>query len=294
MVQLTDYSQFEQNGDSLDLYWKLDNGVQYDRDGLLDILEDQNFPHENSTSRARLQELYTRCQRKFMSYELLDLPKLQLCIAQRGLSFPAKKDTLASLKAMLEHVDEKATFLRFLDLQPELRLQIYNHHFNSFAGTPANVISQPPITGVSRQVREESLPAFYGCFIFEVIMTSSEYSSGPLSYSGRTIRLLQRTTAEQFGWIRRINVEFIMSPWSDSLRLEIDICNKRTPVKVSCSSSMYPLAFTPECEYDLTSELGEVIRAIAARQKASKLRKDDLDHLREKTWSIIDRHRWQE
>lgn len=163
MVQLTDYSQFRQNEDSLDLYWKLDNGVQYDKDALLDILEDQNFPHENSTSRARLQELYTRCQRKLMSYEELDLPKLRLRIAQRGLSFPAKKDTLSSLKAMLEHVDEKATFHHFCELQPELRLQVYTHHFKSFAGTSAKIVSQPPITGVSRQIREESLPAFYGC-----------------------------------------------------------------------------------------------------------------------------------
>jgi hypothetical protein len=288
MVQLTDYSQFGQNEDSLDLYWKLDNGVQYDKDALLDILEDQNFPHENSTSRARLQELYTRCQRKLMSYEDLDLPKLKICIARRGLSFPPEKDTLSSLKAMLEHVDEKATFHRFCDLPSELRLQIYTHHFKSFAGTSAKIVSQPPITGVSRQIREESLPVFYGCCNFEVSITSFEDLSGHLLHSGRPSRLLQRTTSEQFGWIRNINVDFNIS--ASRVWLELDLCNKRNPVKISRTSSVYFRVFTPECVNDLTSELDSLVRAIAAPQRASKLQKSDLDQLRGKARAIINQH----
>jgi hypothetical protein len=120
-------------------------------------------------------------------------------------------------------------------------------------------------------------------------MTTVDYFSGPLVYSHHTTRLLQRTTVEQFGWIRNINVKlrFFDIRYLD---IAIDICNRRVPVGISHTPSVYDTVLTPKYMHDLTSELSAFIRAIAAREGASKLQKGDLDQLRERTRRIAGQH----
>lgn len=73
--------------------------------------------------------------------------------------------TKPQLISALEKADEDRTFLRFMDLPPELRTRIYDFYFEPLHRVRWDVapytIPPPPITIVSKQLRLESHPLFY-------------------------------------------------------------------------------------------------------------------------------------
>lgn len=79
-------------------YWKFNTGTALTVSSLRKHLSDASFTTRKETRTFRLIELYVRCQRSLVSYEEMDLPKLQLCVSQRGLSIPAEKHTPSSSK----------------------------------------------------------------------------------------------------------------------------------------------------------------------------------------------------
>jgi hypothetical protein len=285
MVQLFDHSHFGSWKDSGQLYWKLDKGIQFNIATLLGMLEDRRFSHKDVSTRERLQELYIRYQRGLMSYQAIVLPELKLFVAQRSLSVGVdQKDDPESLRTILEHADDKATFDRFTDLLPELHLQIYTHYFNSFAETRAYIVSQPPITGVSQGIRKESLPVFYRCCTFNIDVGNSFLSLERMSHSDHTHRLLQRTTTEQMGWIRNVNLNIDIASTCVDLRIDLD--DKLAPVKKCHITFMRSVPLTPKAVAQLSLELGEMVQIIATREGDAKLQKGDVKELRDKVRSI--------
>jgi len=263
--------------------------------GLLQVLENKGYSCR-SKRLARLCALYAPYQRGLLSYELMPLRELKLYATQRALPItPGQKVTLTSLKTQLEQADEGATF-RLSELPPELRGLIFSYYFNSFVESDSPHLNcQPPITLVSRTIRQESLPLFYGCQnlgfdVFDLLRLPGSESIS-LSYSTRTRQLLQHTTAEQFGWIRYLSVSSKMSDCD--VGLAIDLCNKRVPVEVFyhlCSARGF-LPHTQECADHLLSELNTFVRAIAAREGACKLRKSDLNQLHETVRYILTQYK---
>ena len=69
----------------------------------------------------------------------------------------------------LEGSDEDIQFTKFMELPPEMRLDIYTWYFESL-GVLSPWPHQPPICLVSSQVRKESLPLFYSIPVFEIIL----------------------------------------------------------------------------------------------------------------------------
>ena len=67
---------------------------------------------------------------------------------------------------ILEEADENTGFERLLDLPPELRVLIYGLHFDSMPELREPV--QPPLSKVSRLLRQESLPIFYSTCTFKL------------------------------------------------------------------------------------------------------------------------------
>lgn len=288
MVQLTDHSRLGQgkaDASSLDLYWKLDNGRQYDSDRktLLGVLKDKNSSCASNVARARLQALYVRCQRGFLSYEKMKLPELRYYTSQRNLPIAAES-TVASLRARLEQADEDATFGRFLVLPAELRLRIYTHYFNSFIGTRANIISQPPITGASQQVREESLPVFYGCCDFEIHTMDTVNNPGTSFYKPQTARLLQ-LASDHLGWMQHITLRLDLVGCEVELTVEVN--NKQTPVKVLHLLKGYHIHSSQKQRERMSSELGTLISGIVAREGGSKLQEGDLKRMHEVVRNIL-------
>ena len=286
MVQLTDHSRFGQRGEteSLDLYWKLDNGSQYDRQTLIGILKDKKFSCGSRTSRARTQELYVRYQRGFLSYEGTTSLKLRSYINRRKLPFAA--ESASSLKAQLEQADENATFDRFLSIPAELRLRIYSHYFRSFIGTRANIISQPPITGVSQDIRKESLPVFYGLCDFTMRTMDLPSSPGNSVYDQQTDRLLKIAAAEQFGWVQHITMRLDFE--GCEIELTVDISNKRTPVKVFHLLKLSNPTHLSEAQSNfMSSKIVTLVNGIVAREGVSKLQNGDLEGMHEIVRSIL-------
>lgn len=191
---------------------------------------------------------------------------------------------MASLRAQLEQADEDATFEGFLALPPELRLRIYNHYFKSFIGTRANVISQPPITGASQQIRKESLPIFYGCCDFEVHTMDTVNNPGTSFYKPQTARLLQ-LASDHLGWMQHITLRLDLVGCEVELTIEIN--NKRAPVKVLHLLKDHHIHSSQKQRERMSSELGTLVSGIVAREGGSKLQESDLKQMHEIVRNIL-------
>jgi hypothetical protein len=287
MVQLAGYK----GRSSAKGWWKLHSGEQHGTKQLLQILEDGKYPFKSkSKGLPRLRALFVRCQRGLMSYEGTPLSELKLYVTQRALPvIPGQKVTVTGLKAQLEQADEDFTF-PFSELFPELRNMVFSYYFNSFDDPPRYLVPrcQPPITHVSRTVRRESLPIFYGRFNFRIISAACSLAHKPMWYHLHTEELLQRTTPKHLSWLRTITLDLRLV--SCQLILEIDVCNRSTPVKITrCGRKDTDLPHpTQEILSHLLSELESFIRNIAAREGDCKLQMSDLTQLQEKARSMID------
>jgi hypothetical protein len=254
-------------------------------------LKDRSYScKRKSNGLPRLRTLYVYCQRGLLSHEGLPLRELKLYATQRALPTTlGRKNTITELKTQLEQADDDVTFC-LLDLPPELRKIIFSYYFNYFHAPISEhshfptLKCQPPITRVSRAIRQVSVPLFYGCWGFVVDIPAAHLRHNPSYLTYGTQRLLNVTTTEQFGWIRNIRVNLRMA--KIDVKLSIDICNKRTPVEVSCFIHAHwptleaePFPLPRECLDHLSSELNASVRTIAAREAACKLRKGDLDKL---------------
>lgn len=110
------------------------------------------------------------------------MDELQQFCASRKIPFPKVPSGKAELILVLENADDNPHFEGFSELPAELRVRIYEFHFESayergtFLGPPG----QAPITRVSRLLRKESLPVFYDVVRFP-------FSTYPLSSSGHSM-----------------------------------------------------------------------------------------------------------
>ncbi|KAK3722719.1 hypothetical protein LTR37_002290 [Vermiconidia calcicola] len=142
-------------------------------------LEKLGFYHPQSGQKGRLHELLHRAERGLPSYDQPTAGSLRTIAgaSDKGYLKTAKKRELIHF---LEEQDEKVgvEFERFMDLPPELRVQVYELYFKSLG--PIYAASQPPITKVSRIVREESLPTFYEMSHFVIRVQDPLRSNRPV------------------------------------------------------------------------------------------------------------------
>lgn len=185
-------------------YWKLSPpGSRKGKDFKAALAEAQ-YHHLQSASKSRLIELYSRAQRGLTSYEACSKETLKTFCARRGLQISKPKSKKGELIQLLEKADDDQTFVRFMDLPPELRVHIYELSFKSFGRL--DYPAQPPITQVSRLLREESLPVFYKTCTFMITVPNPNLAgrSGNLSLSSSTRAFLDHTSDENLNTVRRI------------------------------------------------------------------------------------------
>ena len=287
MVQLTKHNDFGQRTKKgADPYWKIDCGKRWNKTRLIHALQDINFRAEGTATQRRLRELYIRSQRGLVSYEFMDLPELKLYIAQRGLPAFDQKTEVSSFKRQLEQADDETRF-RFLDLPPELRVQIYTHYFKSFVGTRANIQTQPPITGACQLVRQESLPVFYSTCKFRLDIKNVSIIRRLLDCTPQADNFLQLTTADHFGLIRTIDIVFHFP--SVSVELFIDLGNSTTPVEIRRPHGGPVGTWMKRSLLELHTH----VVSILSRQSDLKLRKTDLERLHEIVRSNLTGDRYQ-
>lgn len=121
----------------------------------------------------RATKLFHRAQRGLFSHEYAAFDNLVTFCRQRGLP-QSYELSRALLKRQLEQADVDAVFHHFTALPIEIRLSIYGFynitlyrdHPTSNNSARQGKIPQgwqpPPICAVSHQIRQESLPIFYG------------------------------------------------------------------------------------------------------------------------------------
>lgn len=78
---------------------------------------------------------------------------------QRVLQLSDRVKKKAEIIALMEVADDDCMFARFLYLPPELRNRIYQLHFETFEALSRP--SPPPLSKVSRQLRQETLVLFF-------------------------------------------------------------------------------------------------------------------------------------
>ena len=101
-----------------------------------------------------------RRERGLLDYRQSDVSELRNFVEARGLAkMPKRTTSKKRLIQTLEDADDQMSFGHFMDLPPELRVSIYNLHLQSLK--KPNFAAQPPITKVSKTIRQETLPLFY-------------------------------------------------------------------------------------------------------------------------------------
>lgn len=287
MVQLHDQDGLRACGSNE--YWKLDSGAALSKCSLLERLSNKKFTTPKEIYRSRLDNLYVRCQRGLLSYEGLPLRELRKFAAQRALPIDNKAtlNSIKALKGLLEKADDDITFDRLSELPPELRQIILLHYFDSLVVREARHKQQPPVTRVSRKLREESLPLHYECCEFAI-----DAVDDPRTKPGRRVPQLQaapfvqNTTIENFARIKALTLLF----HDLGAHVQLDLRDKDNPVVSAWVlwfiSGSYTDGAVRVGKQRLISELRALAMSIVAREGPLELRLSDLEEMRE----ILRRH----
>jgi hypothetical protein len=255
-------------------YWKLNSGVSLPNRRLRHRVRSMDLPTLRKTPASRVRELYIRFQRGLICYEGLSIRELRRFAAQRGLavSTEATRNSFKALRAILEKADDDATFERFSDLPPELRQIVFLHYFDSLADRKVRYKRQPPITLVSRTLREEALPLFYERCEF-TIGAVGDLRTIPckLVPDIHAASFLQNTAVEHFRRIKSLNLEFHKL----GICIRLDLNNKDDPVV----SAQVQRASSEAADEWFFSELRAFAMSIAAREGPLKLRMSDVEEI---------------
>lgn len=111
------------------------------------------------------------------------------------------------LAGALQTADKKRAFSNFLDLPPELRMNVYEHCFQDF-NADRNV-APPPITNVSTLTREESLPMAYGSHLLQVQMRSSFDGQRFVTCSHDMSKAFREMSSTKLGLVRMLQIEIL-------------------------------------------------------------------------------------
>jgi hypothetical protein len=277
MVQL-----YEDVANGSNTYWKLDSGFALPHRRLRHRIRNMDLPTLRKTPRSRLSELYIRLQRGLICYEGLPIRELRNFAAQRGLVVSTEAfKSFKALKVLLEKADDDTTFERFSDLPPELRQTVFRHYFDSLVVRKARYKQQPPITLVSRTLREESLPLFYERCRF-TIGAVGDIRTTPckLVPDIHSASFLQNTAVEHFRRIKSLNLEF----HNLGVCIQLDLNNKDNP-RVSAQVQRASGEATDERYF---SELRAFAMRIAAREGPLKLQMSDIEEICEMSRQVHD------
>ncbi|KAK5715717.1 hypothetical protein LTR17_016705 [Elasticomyces elasticus] len=210
-------------------YWKLDDQRYMSAYEARSMLDKRNFYYRKSASRQQLIACVLRSDRRLPSYERLSNWELHKLCQDRGRKWVGKHQTNNAVYiAELDKLAEANVFTRLMDLPPELRLQVYEHHFGSFE--EVGMFTEPPITAVSHGLREEARPLFYSTHRFESIVDHDK--TGRHQLSALTNRVVDEMPSSAFGLMRKLRVCGVHPRSHNYLICDIDLGGKDAPARV--------------------------------------------------------------
>ena len=232
-------------------YWKLDttlSAAQARR-----YLDLKGVVYKKTSSRSRLDVLHTRVQRGLPVYDKDTLHGLHAHYLQRcsrspvlvphstlmkRFHEPAVSSSAASraarrsnLISYLERYDEEAGFGRLMDLPPELRIQIFEHYFKDVMADVgenyAGFLTQPPITRVSKIMRQESLHVFLKCCTMSILFVQDVRGPNPMDSrfitGASTTDFLKKAPIECLQAVRKPRLRGWLDVSSSSLRWQVKL-----------------------------------------------------------------------
>jgi hypothetical protein len=145
-------------------YWMLGSLSDRSARDMRKDLEKRGYQCRKSATKTVLADSLGRLERGLLCYENCHAVELRRFCKSRGISSGAT--TVARLARKLEEADDYTSFPRLFELPPEIRLVIYEYHFNDYEAV-THKHHQPPLTLASGRLRLEALPIFYKCVKFE-------------------------------------------------------------------------------------------------------------------------------
>ncbi|KAK0354030.1 hypothetical protein LTR94_014298 [Friedmanniomyces endolithicus] len=242
-------------------------------------LSAQNADFGQSTGRGRLSALLTRLDRGLLTYEKYGPAELRQLCRRRGFQ-PTQRARGEAMKASLEQADDELTFPRFMDLPPELRVEIYGYHLHSLdQGTLA---VQPPLTTVCKLVRREALPLFYAVHRFGVNGFNDDTGwNNTFILCAVSQAMIQDIGPTNLSQIRKLRLQLTaktsrgyLSEWI------VDLGSKEAPARVwFCRPPPPPGYRSVGEEIGLIAQLAKVLSNMTARPEGDALQSNDVKAL---------------
>ncbi|KAF7186707.1 hypothetical protein HII31_11939 [Pseudocercospora fuligena] len=233
-------------------------------------------------SKQQYAEHIARYQHHRLLYKKCSLEELKRFAHDRGLAVTnSSRREIAKFTSMLTDADSNSCFHHFMDLPPELRLVIYEHHFAAFAGR-LTYPSQPPLARVSRGLRLEVLPVFYQQCRF-TITYQSRNAGPPFRATLETHAFLSTISYAHFGKICNIKIDI----YAADLRVVGSLIMKKT----NSRWTIIMAGFSAEKTEAVESALKETTNVMCDdRGKARELTRDDIYRVRnavERGWMDV-------
>lgn len=234
-------------------YWKLEHGADLTIAEHKISLAKVGYYCPAKVNRALVTQVYSRYQRRLPPYGRYDVSTLRGFCQARGLLGTVTGPKSALVQA-LEIADEDATFERLFDLPREIRDMIYKFHCEDYPSM-LHYHHQPPVTIASRQLRDETLPAFYKhcCFQFGMGWFFGAAAKKP-ELTQLTNNMVDGITVQNFAYMRHLSATVGVAGRVHRklfhLAIRLDILPQVHPedaVSVGCSQ------YHPRCPYGLPS-----------------------------------------
>lgn len=105
----------------------------------------------------------------------------------------------------LTEADDNPSFNKFMDLPPELRIRIYEYYNREFPDA-LYFPTKPPLSRISRQVRQEMLPVFFSTHEFTLSLVRHRSDTTVFRPSDQTYIWLSQLSPADVAEISRLNI----------------------------------------------------------------------------------------
>ncbi|KAF7185803.1 hypothetical protein HII31_12905 [Pseudocercospora fuligena] len=176
----------------IERYWRLAPLARMSRLKLLCYIKKHGYHTDLRMVRLSLRQLRriaSRLEKGLFSYERCSKDSLRLFCASRRIAIEST-DPKHLLCGTLHKADASATFEKFMDLPPELRVLIFDFHLDWLTDhlDEKDIIGEayrpPPITRACKLIRKEALPLFQDRQVLTLTYDYQHYPGSEPTYVG--------------------------------------------------------------------------------------------------------------
>lgn len=264
---MASHGRVNNNNNNYNTYWKLPVYQNMLIKAIRVVLEQKRYAHPGTAKRDRYIQMLHRSERGLPSYEHLKKSALMNLIQERRLAIVGTEgDRKQDLIDKLEAADESRQFTRLMDLPAELRNRVYYYYVHGFRTMRLDAPAQPPLSKISRTVRQEVLPIFYRECTFEI---PSLRRDGCFHIEHPTLLFLNVLPAEYIAHIVKLAFKFNC--------YAVGINFDRGRHSISSSPRIAEFQSRGQSLYD---SMRQHFEKLVERPGVGKLRKEDIYELR--------------